>query len=88
MAPSRPAKSYWVQVGSYRDPQAAADLVAELSQWMPAAVVGPITRGPGPHAELPSRVVLGPFPDRDAAVAAIQRLSVKGIPGRITERRD
>lgn len=86
--PARRPRSYWVQVGWFRDPQAAARLAERLSAWAPASVTGPLARGQGPTSELPARVVMGPFADRAEAVAAIKRLGMSGMSGFITEQRD
>jgi hypothetical protein len=84
----RPHHVYWVQVGWYRDPQAAARVAERLSKFAPTIVTGPLTRTPGPNAELPARVVMGPFTDRSDAAAAVKHLGVNGIMGFITEQRD
>jgi cell division protein FtsN len=81
-------RTYWVQVGWYRTPDDAARVAAQLNAFGPTAVVGPVTRAQGPYAELPSRVVMGPFATRELAQSAIQRLGTIGIMGSITERRE
>ena len=78
IAPSAPGasarKSFWIQVGAFRDTDAASRVVERLRRHRVVVAVG----GPGP--EPLARVLVGPFTNRAAAASALRELAAGGYP--------
>mgnify|MGYP001564741167 FL=1 len=73
------APSYWVQVGAFRNPDAAARLVSRLHERNLVLSHGP---------ELRLRVRVGPFSDRAEALSKLLELRAKGYKPFIIEERE
>jgi len=73
------ATSYWVQVGAFRNPDAAGRLARRLHE---QGLV--LSHGP----ELLLRVRVGPFPDRAEALSKLLELRAKGYKPFIAEERE
>jgi len=73
------ATSYWVQVGAFRNPDAAARLVSRLHEQNLVLSHGP---------ELRLRVRVGPFSDRAEALSKLLELRTKGYKPFIIEERE
>jgi cell division septation protein DedD len=70
-----PQKSFWLQVGAFRDPDAASRLVEQLREHRVMVATD------GPHAEPLARVLVGPFTNRAAAASARKALAARGYRG-------
>lgn len=80
-AAPRPTASYWVQVGAFKNPEAARRLASRLGR-------GNVTLapGPGPGQSL-VHVRVGPFAERREAVAELLELRSRGYQPFVVERR-
>jgi phospholipid transport system substrate-binding protein len=65
-------RSFWVQVGAFRDPDAASRLVERLRNHSVMVATG------GGHSEPLARVLVGPFANRPAAIAILRELAAGG----------
>ena len=65
-------KSFWVQVGAFRDTDAASRLVERLGAYSVIVATG------GGAAEPLARVLVGPFDDRAAAASTLRELASGG----------
>jgi phospholipid transport system substrate-binding protein len=78
IGPSAPGasarKSFWIQVGAFRDTDAASRVVERLRSHRVMVAVG----GPGPQPL--ARVLVGPFTNRAAAASALRELAADGYP--------
>ena len=70
-------KAYYVQVGTFKDPAAARRLAAKLRDQKPAVASRPVTIADS--SDRLSRVRVGPFPDRAAAVSTVRTLQGQGF---------
>jgi phospholipid transport system substrate-binding protein len=71
-APASIPKSFWVQVGAFRDTEAASRLVERLGSYSVIVATG------GGAAEPLARVLVGPFDDRAAAASTLRELASGG----------
>ena len=83
------AKSYWVQVGAFKNPESARRLAALLSEQEAAgsnrwAVIVGTAFTDGQLA----RVRVGPFPGRAEAASTLRELKGRGYTPFIAEERD
>ena len=89
-AVARSARSYWVQVGAFANPDTARRLASLLREQEPSVsphrwvVVGAVA-APGPPVAC---VRVGPFPDRPEAASKLRELQARGYQPFITEERD
>lgn len=83
--PDQPKRGYWVQVGAFQSVETAARLADRLRSWAFTIAVGPFARTPGPTPL--TRVLVGPFAERQQATAVLGRLHAKGVSGFVTENR-
>jgi phospholipid transport system substrate-binding protein len=67
-------KSFWIQVGAFRDTDGASRVVERLRSRGVIVAIG------GPRSEPLARVLVGPFTDRAAAVSALRDLAAGGYP--------
>lgn len=74
------ARSYWVQIGVFSSPDAATGLLERLRT--PAVAVFEPSARPGQPV---TRVLLGPFPKREAAAAKVRELKAAGYRAFISE---
>jgi len=87
--PAGSTGSYWVQVGAFKNPEAArqlASLIMEQKPRMPARRA--VVVGTGSTGTSLARVRVGPFPDRAAATEALRVLQARGYKPFIAETRD
>jgi phospholipid transport system substrate-binding protein len=83
------ARSYWVQVGAFADPQTARRLASVLREQEPH--VSPsrwVVLDPAPLGTPLARVRVGPFSGRGEATAKLRELETQGYKPFITEARD
>lgn len=73
------ASRYWVQVGAFKDVEAASRVAARL-------LAADLPIGIAPDASL-TRVRVGPFPDRSAAASTLRALELRGYRPFIAEER-
>jgi hypothetical protein len=84
-AMARSQRTYWVQVGAFRSVDAAQRLTQRLTTWAHTIIVGPLTRALAGRDDALARVLIGPFPQRAQASAALRRLQASGIQGFVAE---
>ncbi len=88
-APVPSVRSYWVQVGAFKNPEAARRLLSLLREQKPAASSRWVVAvEAGPAAAALARVRIGPFLDRAAAASALRELQARGYKPFIAEQRD
>src|SRR5207249_2707509 len=69
-----PAMAYWLQVGAFKNPEAAGGLAARLrTQNLPVSIES-VTVPPGQRGTQLSRVRVGPFADQTEATAKLREL--------------
>jgi phospholipid transport system substrate-binding protein len=78
-------RGYWVQVGAFQSVETAARLADRLRSWAFTIAVGPFARTPDPTPL--TRVLVGPFAERQQATAVLGRLHAKGVTGFVTADR-
>ena len=83
-----PAMAYWLQVGAFKNPEAAGGLAARLrTQNLPVSIES-VTVPPGQRGTQLSRVRVGPFADQTEATAKLRELETSGYrPFLAVERR-
>ena len=73
-----PAMAYWLQVGAFKNPEAAGGLAARLrTQNLPVSIES-VTVPPGQRGTQLSRVRVGPFADQTEATAKLRELETSG----------
>ena len=78
-APASNGKSYWVQVGAFKSPEAARRLVALLVEPEPSGSSRPAAVMESWAADiLLTRVRVGPFADRSDAAAKLREMEARG----------
>ncbi|HEV8585000.1 MAG TPA: ABC transporter substrate-binding protein [Methylomirabilota bacterium] len=82
-APSAPPRGYWVQVGAFRNTDAATRLVQRLSPRRPVTIA--MT---GDRREPLARVLVGPFAERTAALTTVRELQASGLKAFIADTLD
>jgi phospholipid transport system substrate-binding protein len=89
-APRSGPVTFWVQLGAFKNPEAAVKLASALRASKPAgagasAAAWTVVTTPGPDV---SRVRIGPFPDRAEAELSRRHLATRGYRPFITEDRE
>jgi cell division septation protein DedD len=80
--------AYWVQVGTFKDPEAARRLAARLrGQRLPASNRPVTISAARDRGTLLSRVRVGPFHDRATAASKVRELQVRGYKPFIAQER-
>ena len=75
---SVPTTAYWLQVGAFKNSEAATGLAARLrTQKLPVSIDS-VTVPPGPRGTQLSRVRVGPFTDQAEATAKLRELETSG----------
>jgi cell division septation protein DedD len=78
-APASNGKSYWVQVGAFKSPEAARRLAALLVEPEPSGSRRPAAVTESWAADiLLTRVRVGPFADRSEAAAKLREMEARG----------
>jgi len=80
--PPAPRHEFWVQVGAFRDADAAARLVQRLRRHAVTIALG------GDRLAPMARVLVGPFAERPAAVSAVRALQASGLAAFIADTLD
>ena len=80
--PPAPRHEFWVQVGAFRDTDAAARLVQRLRRHAVTIALG------GDRLAPMARVLVGPFAERAAAVSAVRVLQASGLAAFIADTLD
>ena len=91
VAPSANARasSYWVQVGAFKNPEAARRLTSRLREQEPAGLTRwAVIVDTGPMDTRLARVRLGPFASRAEAVSKLRELQGQGYHPFIAQERD
>ena len=82
------ARSYWVQVGAFKNPEGARRLAALLLEQEPAASDwSPVVVELGPPGTPLARVRVGPFADRSEAASKLREIQARGYTPFIAEER-
>ncbi|MBI4636204.1 MAG: ABC transporter substrate-binding protein [Candidatus Rokubacteria bacterium] len=82
------ATSWWVQVGAFRNYDAASRLAARLLERRLPVSIGPVTTPADHRGESLLRVRVGPFSDRAAAASELRELRATGYKPFIAEGHD
>ena len=75
---SEPSVTYWLQVGAFKNQDAADGLAARLRTRNLPVSIEAATVPPGPRGTPVSRVRVGPFADRAEAAAKLRELETSG----------
>jgi cell division septation protein DedD len=82
------ALPYWVQVGAYKNAVTARRFAASLREGLARVSTPPVRATEGKPQQLLSRVLVGPFAARAAAVAKRRELQARGYEAFITREAD
>jgi len=82
-------RSYWVQVGAFKNPETATRLASRLrEEKLAGSSRRAVTVATGPAGAPLARVRVGPFADRAGAAAKVRELSARGYRPIIAEEHD
>ena len=81
------ARSYWVQVGAFKNPEAARRLASRVREQNPSVSNRRVVVYAVPIGTALSRVRVGPFSDRAEAAAKLRELRTQGYNPSIAEER-
>ena len=81
-------RSYWVQVGAFKNPVTATRLASLLREKLAGASRRAVTVATGPAGARLARVRIGPFAERAGAATKLHELQVRGYRPFIAEEHD